>query len=140
MAAWRIGCQTDWLAGGLLQSVCFYDYGFSRHVVKALREYSVGEQVFMSYGRMSNDEAVQFYGFLEQGNDADTYTLSRLPGWLEQHLGRPLPAVRLAELKEAKLLKALQEVSQPCARSAPGLLSDLVHAWCSLSDLELAYC
>jgi acyl-CoA synthetase (NDP forming) len=93
------------------QSVCFYDYGWSRHVVKSLREYLPGEQVFMSYGRMSNDEAVQFYGFLEQGNDADTYILSRLQQWLEKQLGGPLPAARLAELKAAKLLKALQEAS-----------------------------
>jgi hypothetical protein len=48
------------------QSVCYYDYGTSSHIVKSLRDYEAGQQVFMSYGRMSNDEAMLCYGFMEQ--------------------------------------------------------------------------
>lgn len=37
-----------------------------------------GEQVFISYGRQSNDSLLQYYGFVEPSISHDTYTLPDL--------------------------------------------------------------
>ncbi len=37
-----------------------------------------GEQVFISYGKQSNDSLLQYYGFVEPGIPHDTYTIPDL--------------------------------------------------------------
>lgn len=39
--------------------------------------YDIGEQVYISYGRQSNDRLLQYYGFVEQDNPNDLYDFSR---------------------------------------------------------------
>lgn len=39
------------------------------------RGYGEGEQVYISYGRKSNDELLQFYGFVEADCPADTFVV-----------------------------------------------------------------
>ena len=39
------------------------------------RGYDEGEQVYISYGRKSNDELLQFYGFVEADCLADTFVV-----------------------------------------------------------------
>lgn len=41
------------------------------------RAYGEGEQAFISYGSKSNDELLQFYGFVERDCPADTYVVVR---------------------------------------------------------------
>lgn len=85
-----------------------YDYFRDAFVVAAGRDYEPGQQVFVSYGTQSNDSLMQYYGFSEAGNHADSYVMSSLLKWLEQ-LARPSQA-RLGQLNSAGLLGALQEV------------------------------
>ncbi len=66
------------------------------------------QKVFVSYGIQSNDSLMQFYGFAEPSNPADTYVMVSLLKWLEQ-LAAPPPA-RLAALSSAGLADALQDV------------------------------
>jgi hypothetical protein len=65
--------------------------------------------VFVSYGIQSNDSLMQYYGFSEPSNPADTYVMASLLKWLEQ-LAAPSQA-RLDALNGAGLLDALQEVA-----------------------------
>eukprot|EP00903_Cladosiphon_okamuranus_P010829 g10230.t1 len=44
-------------------------------VVSVNRGYREGEQAYISYGLKSNDELLQFYGFVEAGCPADTYVV-----------------------------------------------------------------
>lgn len=39
------------------------------------RGYGEGEQVYISYGQKSNDELLQFYGFVETDCPADTFVV-----------------------------------------------------------------
>lgn len=41
------------------------------------RDYREGEQAYISYGLKSNDELLQFYGFVEADCPADTYVVVR---------------------------------------------------------------
>ena len=42
-----------------------------------------GQQAFISYGQQSNDRLLQYYGFVEQRNPADTYVMTSMPQRLE---------------------------------------------------------
>ena len=46
-----------------------------------------GRQVLVSYGAQSNDELLQWYGFVEEGNAHDTYTLTTLAGRVRDAAG-----------------------------------------------------
>jgi len=60
-------------------------------------------KVFMSYGRKSNDELLQFYGFIEMDNPADSFVFPDLLAWL----GRQDPIV--IEREEKLAAKGLTE-------------------------------
>lgn len=51
-----------------------YEYFSNTFVVRAGEDYEVGDQAFISYGAQSNDAFLQYYGFIETDNPADTYT------------------------------------------------------------------
>lgn len=51
-----------------------YEYFAEKFVVAAGENYQVGNQVFISYGRQSNDAFLQYYGFVEDDNPAETYS------------------------------------------------------------------
>ena len=40
-------------------------------------------QAFITYGRQGNDRLLQFYGFVEAGNPADTYVVCKLDSAIE---------------------------------------------------------
>lgn len=54
-----------------------YEYFTDKFVVQAGEDYKTGDQVFISYGAQSNDSLLQFYGFVEVDNPADTYTFGK---------------------------------------------------------------
>ena len=58
-----------------------------------------GEQVFISYGKQSNDSLLQYYGFVEPGIQHDTYVVPDLAA----AAGRAVPSIRLPATK-ARLL------------------------------------
>jgi hypothetical protein len=74
------------------------------------------EEVWISYGPRSNDQLLQYYGFVERDNPHDVYVLPPLREWdvaaLEAACGRSLVAGRLAQLDRAGLLGG----SGPAAR------------------------
>uniref|UniRef100_A0A7S3EP57 SET domain-containing protein n=1 Tax=Rhodosorus marinus TaxID=101924 RepID=A0A7S3EP57_9RHOD len=51
-----------------------YEYFFSSFVLKT-GPYKKGEQVFISYGDRSNDQLLQYYGFVEENNPHDVYVV-----------------------------------------------------------------
>eukprot|EP00210_Caulerpa_lentillifera_P005914 g5654.t1 len=48
-----------------------YDYFTDGYSVRIDRDYSKGQQVFISYGKKSNDDLFQYFGFIEKGNPYD---------------------------------------------------------------------
>ncbi len=42
-----------------------------------------GQEVCISYGQQSNDRLLQYYGFVEQRNPADTYVMTSMPERLQ---------------------------------------------------------
>ena len=67
-----------------------------------------GNQVFISYGPRSNDQLLQYYGFVERDNPHDVYVMPPLREWdidaLEQACGRQFAVGRLKKLDRAGLL------------------------------------
>lgn len=43
-----------------------------------------GDHVFLSYGPVSNDHLLQYYGFVERENPSDTYVLQDMGKWLRE--------------------------------------------------------
>lgn len=43
-----------------------------------------GDHVFLSYGPVSNDDLLQYYGFVERDNPSDTYVLQDMGKWLRE--------------------------------------------------------
>jgi hypothetical protein len=66
------------------------------------------EQVYISYGSRSNDQLLQYYGFVEQDNPNDVYIMPPLREWniaaLEEAVGRQFAPGRLQKLDRAGLL------------------------------------
>lgn len=50
-----------------------FNYFSNQFELRILKDYQPGEQVFISYGKPSNDRLLQFYGFVEPGNPNDLY-------------------------------------------------------------------
>jgi hypothetical protein len=67
-----------------------------------------GEQVYISYGSRSNDQLLQFYGFVETDNPHDVYVMPPLREWdiaaLEDAVGGAFAQGRLGKLDRAGLL------------------------------------
>lgn len=67
-----------------------------------------GTELYISYGTRSNDQLLQFYGFVEQDNPHDVYIMPPLREWdigaLEAACGRQFSPGRLEKLERAGLL------------------------------------
>lgn len=65
-------------------------------------------EVYISYGARSNDQLLQYYGFVETNNPHDVYVMPPLREWdiasLEQACGRTFASGRLQKLSRAGLL------------------------------------
>jgi hypothetical protein len=73
-----------------------------------------GNEIFISYGERSNDQLLQYYGFVEPDNPHDLYVMPPIREWdigaLEDACGGPFAAGRLGKLERAGLLgKAIDE-------------------------------
>mmetsp|Transcript_45504 Transcript_45504/g.53281 ORF Transcript_45504/g.53281 Transcript_45504/m.53281 type:complete len:539 (+) Transcript_45504:125-1741(+) len=66
------------------------------------------EEVYISYGSRSNDQLLQYYGFVEENNPFDVYLLPPIREWdieaLETAIGRTVSSGRLLKLERAGLL------------------------------------
>lgn len=81
-----------------------------------------GDQIYISYGARSNDQLLQYYGFVETNNPHDVYILPPLREWdittMEQATGRTVAPGRLQKLDRAGLLGGIfvsddEQVSNP---------------------------
>ncbi|KAL7569232.1 hypothetical protein ACA910_016786 [Epithemia clementina (nom. ined.)] len=67
-----------------------------------------GQPVDISYGSRSNDQLLQYYGFVEQNNPSDVYIMPPLREWplqaMEEATGRQVSSGRLQKLNRAGLL------------------------------------
>ena len=67
-----------------------------------------GDELFISYGSRSNDQLLQFYGFVEKNNPHDVYIMPPLREWdiasLEKACGEPFAPGKLGKLDRAGLL------------------------------------
>jgi hypothetical protein len=81
-------------------------------------------EIYISYGARSNDQLLQYYGFVEVDNPHDTYVMPPLREWdiaaLEKALGgTPFPPGRLQKLDRAGLLgKSIADVQKTAAVAA----------------------
>lgn len=75
-----------------------YDYFQDAYAVRSDREYSKGDQVFISYGQQANDSLMQYYGFCLPDNPLDFYVIENLQLQIKQELGlEVLPSVENTE-------------------------------------------
>ena len=69
---------------------------------------SIGSEMFIQYGPRSNDQLLQYYGFVERDNAHDVYILPPIREWdifeLERACGRKVGPGRLEKLDRAGLL------------------------------------
>jgi len=69
---------------------------------------SADDELFISYGSRSNDQLLQYYGFVEPNNPNDVYIMPPLREWdidaLEKACGRTFAPGRLQKLDRAGLL------------------------------------
>ena len=83
----------------------YFGNGFSATVN---RRFVAGEEVCISYGKRSNDQLMQFYGFTETDNPNDQYEVRGLLELVDAALPGGVAPGRLALLKEAGLLDAVR--------------------------------
>lgn len=83
----------------------FFADAYSLSVTQAVNS---GEEVYISYGSRSNDQLLQYYGFVETDNPHDVYIMPPLREWdiaaLEEACGGPFAPGRLGKLERAGLL------------------------------------
>lgn len=81
-----------------------FEFSGGAFVLRSPRDYNAGEEVFISYGVLNNDELITRYGFVESDNVADVYRFEGFISYLQANhdpLKRALGAdpKRLATLK-----------------------------------------
>ncbi|GIL58110.1 hypothetical protein Vafri_12963 [Volvox africanus] len=91
-----------------VQSEVSYNYFGDSYSVVASREFTKGEQVFISYGPQSNDSLMQYYGFAEANNPQDVYVMTDMLRWVTAV--QPVGQTRLDALKASALAGSLQQV------------------------------
>lgn len=83
----------------------FFGDAYSLAATQAVNQ---GSELFISYGPRSNDQLLQFYGFVEPNNPHDVYIMPPLREWdiaaIEQACERTIAPGRLQKLDRAGLL------------------------------------
>jgi hypothetical protein len=85
-----------------------YEYFADAYSLAANVQVSKGDEVYISYGDRSNDQLLEYYGFVEQDNPHDVYIMDPLREWdiaaLEDACGGSFAPGRLGKLDCAGLL------------------------------------
>ncbi|KAL3932688.1 MAG: hypothetical protein SGBAC_010731 [Bacillariaceae sp.] len=100
-----------------------YEFFSDAYSLSASQAIPSGKEVYISYGERSNDQLLQYYGFVEPNNPNDIYVMPPIREWdigaLEEAVGTPFAPGRLGKLERAGLLgKTAAEVSAASAASA----------------------
>ncbi|GLI66477.1 hypothetical protein VaNZ11_010320 [Volvox africanus] len=117
-----------------VQSEVSYNYFGDSYSVVASREFTKGEQVFISYGPQSNDSLMQYYGFAEANNPQDVYVMTDMLRWVTAV--RPVGQARLDALKASALAGSLHQVVIQRAGFSAGALQAV--RFLLASDMEAA--
>jgi hypothetical protein len=92
-----------------------FEYFGNAYSLATTAEVAADQQVFISYGARSNDQLLQYYGFVETDNPHDVYIMPALRDWdlsaLELACGRTFADGRLIRLERAGLLGGRKAVS-----------------------------
>jgi Rubisco LSMT substrate-binding len=91
---------------------------------------SANKELYISYGTRSNDQLLQYYGFVEPNNPHDVYIMPPLRSWnigmLELACGRTFAPGRLQKLETAGLLgttrEEMMDIREDAANSAGGVV------------------
>lgn len=82
-----------------------------------------GKELYISYGTRSNDQLLQYYGFVEPNNPHDIYIMPPLRDWniaeLEKACGREFAPGRLQKLQRAGLLGSAASGSNSKEKDLP---------------------
>ena len=85
-----------------------YEFFANAYSLSTTSAVPANSELFISYGSRSNDQLLQYYGFVETDNPNDTYVMPPLREWdiaaLEEACGAPFPPGRLQKLDRAGLL------------------------------------
>ena len=85
-----------------------YEYFADAYSLAANVQVRKGDEVYISYGDRSNDQLLEYYGFVEQDNPRDVYIMPPLREWdiaaLEEACGGSFAPGRLGKLDRAGLL------------------------------------
>jgi hypothetical protein len=85
-----------------------YEFFSDAYSLSSNQKIQSGKEVFISYGDRSNDQLLQYYGFVEPDNPNDLYVMPPIRDWdiesLEKACGGPFAAGRLGKLERAGLL------------------------------------
>ena len=85
-----------------------YEYFADAYSLSSNVQAKSGDEVFISYGERSNDQLLEYYGFVEPDNPHDVYIMPPLREWdigaLEEACGAPFAPGRLGKLDRAGLL------------------------------------
>ncbi|EKX51728.1 hypothetical protein GUITHDRAFT_102333 [Guillardia theta CCMP2712] len=73
---------------GQSKSIVTYQALQAAFEVQSSSNFNVGDQVFISYGDRSNDQLLQYYGFVEMDNVHDLYEIADLDGKLRKKGGK----------------------------------------------------
>ena len=100
--------DTSCLQGGVT-----YAYFRSAIVATAGRPFTAGDQVFISYGKQTNDRLLQFYGFVEEDNPNDIFVICNSVSKLRRQgiKGAAFTSPRLEWLQSQRMRKDAEEVS-----------------------------
>ncbi|EJK55933.1 hypothetical protein THAOC_24272 [Thalassiosira oceanica] len=102
-----------------------FEYFADGYSLSALSNAKKGSEMFISYGPRSNDQLLQYYGFVEEQNAHDIYILPPIREWdigqLEEACGRKIGNGRLEKLDRVGLLgKAAANSENPDAANDIG--------------------
>ncbi|KAG7350638.1 SET methyltransferase domain containing protein [Nitzschia inconspicua] len=85
-----------------------YEFFANAYSLSTISPVPSNSELFISYGSRSNDQLLQYYGFVERDNPHDIYVMQPLREWdiaaLEKACGAPFAPGRLQKLDRAGLL------------------------------------
>mmetsp|Transcript_48704 Transcript_48704/g.123010 ORF Transcript_48704/g.123010 Transcript_48704/m.123010 type:complete len:524 (-) Transcript_48704:420-1991(-) len=93
-----------------VESDVSWEYFSDRFVVTATQGWKAGEQVYINYGKQSNDSLLQYYGFVEEENPNDTFVVDDMGRFLLEAAGGEVQA-RGRRWQDANLSEQLAQVT-----------------------------
>ncbi len=99
-----------------------YEYFKDTFVVSTESSYEKGEQIFISYGKKTNEQLMQYYGFILKDNPHDVYTIVGNMNGVEV----PLSIRQNGQLAEETM--AMLEGNDEVRKGVSGTFSDVVNA------------